>query len=380
MERINIKKIASKYVNKNIPVETSITNMMFIGCILGGAMCLIAAFLVHASWMPTTICACLMFFSLIIYAFAVKTNKFATCAKFAIIIVNFVFFPGIFYTSGGIRGGCLPYFILGIVFSFIIFSGISCWIVTISELIYLSAVILSTYKWPFLVITQAQSDAYTYSMLTLNLILASLFTGIIIRVLLNHNEQEIEKIDCTLNELEDLSIKDPLTKVYNRRYMLEFLQTNIDRSYNFGAQLSIVIFDIDHFKNLNDTYGHLVGDEILKNLCAVIGRKIRNSDIISRYGGEEFIAVFPNAAQEIAFNRAEEIRIKIEDSILSKEVVKTITVSGGVAEYIRGMSVEELIEVADKNLYNAKETGRNKVCMSTDDEIATLIKQEKMNV
>lgn len=380
MKRINIRELTNKYVNKDVPLETSISNMMFIGCIMGGAVCLLAEFIIRASWLSTTICAGFMIFFIVTYEIAIRTKKLAVCSKIAILVANIVFFPSIFYASGGVKGGCLPYFVVGVIFSFIIFSGVSCCAIIVFELFYDSFIVYSTYRWPFLVVQGMRSKEYTYLMLLLNLLLASVCTAIIIRILVNHNRKELDKIDYTLCELEDLLTKDPLTKVYNRRYMLEFLERNIDKSYNFGAQLSIVIFDIDYFKSLNDTYGHLVGDEILKNLCTVVCGKIRNTDIFSRYGGEEFIAVFPNVTKEIAYDRAEEIRKVIEDSTLTNKVNKNITISGGVAQYCKGMTVEELIEVADKNLYTAKELGRNIICMSKDDEIATLIKQEKINI
>lgn len=372
---MNIKEKFQNYYNDKQPIEALVVKMMLLGSCIGGIFCVIAAIIVNAPIQPTIICLCLMAYTLLCYSIAKKTNKYIKWARISILGDNWILFPAIFFTSGGMNGGCMPYFILGVIFCFIVFDGPLCWTICIFQLVLDAFLIYASYRWPILV-SSVNSPEYTSSMLCFNLIIASLVSGIIIKVILNHNENEKKKIDDTLSELEDLSIRDSLTKVYNRRYLMDFIQTNIDRAYNYGATLSIAMFDIDHFKNLNDTYGHLVGDEVLKNLCAVIGRKTRSTDILSRYGGEEFIVVFPNATKETAYKRAEEIRVLVEDSILTKETTETITVSGGISEYIKGMTVEELIDVADKNLYVAKDSGRNQICASQDDEIATLIKQE----
>ena len=121
------------------------------------------------------------------------------------------------------------------------------------------------------------------------------------------------------------------------------------------------MFYIDHFKKINDTYGHLTGDDCIKSLTYIFKRSVRNIDIVCRYGGEEFICVLPTAEDTPAFRRAEQIRASVENTQLSTEIDKKVTISGGVAMYRPGMTPEELIKEADSNLYLAKENGRNQI-------------------
>ncbi|MEG1615020.1 MAG: GGDEF domain-containing protein, partial [Oscillospiraceae bacterium] len=163
-------------------------------------------------------------------------------------------------------------------------------------------------------------------------------------------------------DLRDMSVKDPLTTTYNRRFMFEFLQNEMSKSWELNTPLSIIMLDIDKFKRLNDNYGHLVGDEVLINLSLILKTKCRNDDIVSRYGGEEFLMIYPGVDNEIAIKRAEEIRAAVEEASLSKDVLEDVTVSIGVATYKKGMTNVKFIDEADKFLYKAKEAGRNKVC------------------
>jgi len=144
--------------------------------------------------------------------------------------------------------------------------------------------------------------------------------------------------------------------------MMEYLQSEMKKAWEKGKDLSIVMIDIDKFKRLNDNYGHLVGDEVLINLSSILKSMCRDDDIVSRYGGEEFLMIFPNVDKQTAVNRAEELRKKVEASVLSEEVSDNVTISLGVGSYLCGMSCGKFIEEADKNLYKAKESGRNRVC------------------
>ncbi|MDO5448251.1 MAG: GGDEF domain-containing protein, partial [Clostridia bacterium] len=120
--------------------------------------------------------------------------------------------------------------------------------------------------------------------------------------------------------------------------------------------------DIDKFKRVNDDFGHLVGDEVIKGFAGVLLQSCRNYDVVARYGGEEFILVMPGASEETAYARAEQIRAKVEASSFSEAIDRPVTVSGGVASYVTTYkTVEEFIAAADEHLYTAKETGRNKI-------------------
>ena len=191
-------------------------------------------------------------------------------------------------------------------------------------------------------------------------LLARIKTGI--RIL------RLEKSLREANEqIRRLSITDPLTGCYNRGYLMDFLPVEIKRSIRYEHCLSVIMCDIDHFKKVNDTYGHQAGDIVLKTFVKIISEHLRKGvDWISRYGGEEFLIVLPETDIKGATEAAERLRKIIERSAIdigNKKI--NITASFGVASFdpkrIKKISSDFLINQADKMLYQAKEEGRNRV-------------------
>jgi diguanylate cyclase (GGDEF)-like protein len=171
----------------------------------------------------------------------------------------------------------------------------------------------------------------------------------------------LEKISL-FNEIKTLSIHDGLTGIYNHAFIVEALKDEVERSKRYGSLLSVVLFDIDDFKKVNDTYGHLAGDAVLQKLADFFKGSLRAIDIVGRYGGEEFLAIFPETDGINGYIVAERFRERIENETFSsgEENIK-ITISGGVAHYGHGMDVNKLIKVADDNLYTAKREGKNRI-------------------
>lgn len=164
-------------------------------------------------------------------------------------------------------------------------------------------------------------------------------------------------------EIYRLTTIDGLTQVYNKRYLMETLEREISRAHRYGRPLSIIMFDIDHFKHINDEYGHLAGDYVLKEMASTIKARIRREDIMGRYGGEEFVIVLPEIDHYNAVVFAEKIRRLVERHDFTFEGVRiNVTISIGVATAWKGMeSAEEFIKHADTHLYEAKNSGRNRV-------------------
>jgi len=164
-------------------------------------------------------------------------------------------------------------------------------------------------------------------------------------------------------EIYRLTTIDGLTQVYNKRYFMETLEREIGRAQRYRRDLSLIIFDIDHFKKINDTYGHLAGDHVLKHLALVIKSRIRREDILSRYGGEEFAIILPEIDRHNAVQFAEKIRSLIDKALFKFEDTDIpVTISIGVATYLEELrDVNEFIKVADERLYEAKVQGRNRV-------------------
>jgi len=161
------------------------------------------------------------------------------------------------------------------------------------------------------------------------------------------------------------SLKDPLTNCYNRRFLEEYIVKYEHLAKRQGNTVGIFMLDIDHFKMVNDTYGHQAGDTILKKFASVVRDSIRASDLVFRYGGEEFVVLLPEIKSGAGINVAEKIRTNVESTHIKVDsgVIVHITVSIGVAEFPQdARSLKEAIKFADIALYKAKKSGRNKVC------------------
>ncbi len=162
-------------------------------------------------------------------------------------------------------------------------------------------------------------------------------------------------------EIYRLTTVDGLTQIFNKRYFMETLEREISRAQRYQRSLSLIMFDLDHFKSVNDTYGHLAGDYVLKHLASVIKNRIRREDVIARYGGEEFAIILPEIDHENALVFAEKIRRLVERTQFNFENTPLpITISVGVATATADVTgPDELIRRSDEKLYEAKASGRN---------------------
>ncbi|HPJ28461.1 MAG TPA: diguanylate cyclase [Candidatus Sabulitectum sp.] len=157
---------------------------------------------------------------------------------------------------------------------------------------------------------------------------------------------------------------DSLTEVYNRRVLMERLEQEWNRTRRYSTTVAFIMCDIDHFKNVNDTHGHPTGDQVLERIATLLRKSVRSSDMVGRYGGEEFGIIMVNADRASAASAAERYRKKIESmDFHSRRGEFRVTVSFGVADSRGKDSVNQLINAADRALYKAKETGRNTVCV-----------------
>lgn len=164
-------------------------------------------------------------------------------------------------------------------------------------------------------------------------------------------------------KLNDLLNKDELTKLYNRKYLDHHMNSLINEASEFEFAFGILFFDIDHFKNVNDKYGHNVGDEVLKLVSNTINRNIRSNDILGRWGGEEFVALIRVDSLDELTIIAEKLRIKVMKSyfITTNNAKIEVTISIGGTLFEKNDNIKSLVERADSNMYTSKQSGRNKV-------------------
>jgi diguanylate cyclase (GGDEF)-like protein/PAS domain S-box-containing protein len=171
--------------------------------------------------------------------------------------------------------------------------------------------------------------------------------------------RDISILKAMNENLKKMATTDNLTGIYNRHKFEEMFEIEIDRVLRYESPLTLIMLDIDHFKMVNDTYGHDVGDKVIKNIVAVVNKNIRTTDIFVRWGGEEFIILCPQTDSLNAATLAEKLRGAIEKSTLDK--VGNITCSFGVTSYVKKESKNSFIKRLDSTLYKAKDEGRNTV-------------------
>ena len=177
----------------------------------------------------------------------------------------------------------------------------------------------------------------------------------------------MRRLQAAQKELAQLAVTDELTGLFNRRYFFGRLDEEIDRVSRYGSNMSLIMIDIDYFKNVNDQYGHPIGDVVLSEVARLLSANIRTSDIIARYGGEEFAIMIPSMGVNEASRAADKLRtvIEVNDIMLEGPAIK-VTISAGVADYAtvkseKGSHKDALVREADRALYRAKAEGRNRV-------------------
>jgi len=177
------------------------------------------------------------------------------------------------------------------------------------------------------------------------------------------NRKSMEK------ELRSLAITDPLTGAYNRRHFQDEMQREISRSERYAHPFSLIMFDIDHFKVVNDRFGHEVGDRVLKELTAMIRGRIRTADLLARWGGEEFMILLANTKLRSAVRLAEDLLKQMQAGTFSG--VGRVTASFGVAAYRKGEGIDDILTRVDNLMYKAKRGGRSRLACDPDPSAAT---------
>lgn len=184
-------------------------------------------------------------------------------------------------------------------------------------------------------------------------------TGLVLSAVIDDRGRAVEAMQRVMRHLREQTIRDPLTSLYNRRFLQDYLPREIIRAEREPAPLAVIMIDLDHFKQLNDRAGHQAGDHVLVEVGALLKRHVRGSDIACRYGGEEFALVLPKATLDGAHRRCEEICSAIRRE---RDRLRGVTASLGVALYPEHAGdAEALLRAADQALYEAKAAGRNQV-------------------
>lgn len=279
---------------------------------------------------------------------------------FCSVFLNFFMFPVLFWVTGGVNCGMIFYFILGQSVAALILEGRCRTIVLMLALMFQTLNLYLGFKYPELAYSLNYEERWMDTVSSF--LIVSVFIIAVIIIMSVEYGKEHDKVVSHAEILNQQAITDNLTKLYNRRYLMDNLKKMVETCHTQQNNISIVLFDIDDFKKVNDTYGHLRGDQVLCRFAAILKEKAGEKYIAARYGGEEFVVVLPDCPREAAQQFAEMIRLDVyHDEMLAELTENHFSISGGVTQYQAWMSIEECIRQVDKNLYTAKSSGKNRI-------------------
>ena len=278
-----------------------------------------------------------------------------TLQKPHLLFITFIYVPFLYFQTAGYNGTAFMFAPLGLFLLGIVFTGkLRVTVIALNILDYLVCIMIS-WLYPQTVISHSGPAARLIDLMAATLLS---FSGI--SVLTIYVSKIFEEHNKTLAEL---SIRDALTGIYNRRFIADFLQRELEVAKQTENKFYVLMMDIDHFKRINDTYGHVFGDHVLLACIQAIQSVLRKGDVIARYGGEEFVIVLLPQIPLKAAVLAERIRQAVASLRFRYDV--TVTVSIGVAKCQPDDTVENLISRADHCMYQAKQAGRNQVVFAS---------------
>lgn len=366
----SLKTLASQVYGAQLPIRQRFFNIIFTCGFLVGLAGIFACIQLGSSYEAIMVSATMTFAFPLLAFFGIRSKKHQDkIINLSLAVVNFFIFPALYLTGGEIHCGIPGYFSLGIALTLFLSKGIPGIILTAAESVFYLFIFYVSWRFPAVCVDVpafAKANGvsnFAFQAISSNIFMVCIAIGILSKIIFNMYQKENRVVTESIKKVEEQSTVDPLTAVYNRRYMYSYLRERVNEAQSTGEPLSVVLFDIDKFKNLNDTYGHLLGDDVLKAISCLIRSSCREKEIVARYGGEEFLLILPGFTNEDAHARADNIRKCISASRLSPDLPadKPVTISGGVATFESGMNEEAMVKIADENLYIAKDTGRNRI-------------------
>lgn len=341
--------INRNYFGKDLPLEYRIYMIFFFEALFISILSATTNTLlgkgilgVTLQWAVIVLCIVVLFIPL---------KKRMAIQKPLLLFITFIYIPFLFFQTAGYNGTALLFSLLAIFLLAIIFKGKQRVLAIVLNILVFVACCVVEFLFPDLIVPHA-TEADKLIDLIVALVLSTGGLAIMTVYISNAYEAERERIKTLMNE-------DVLTGAFARRYLYEQLPREISIAQRTKRNLSILMFDLDFFKSINDTYGHSFGDEVLQTVSKAVAAELRPYDIFARYGGEEFVVVLPNTPFDEALLVAERLRKAAEALTYSNGA--TVTISIGATEYHPDESLDTFIERADKHLYEAKNAGRNRV-------------------
>jgi diguanylate cyclase (GGDEF)-like protein len=348
---------------------TEINRIFNIACVVATLFCLLSGIeSIFASLSPILIAN--NFFYTIVLALSFYFSRFKksyrSCRIISIVTLIFIYTPILWIYNGGIRSG-IPYFIL-LFGSFLTVLSISRKETrankTISAMVIgvfcavVIGLILIEFAYPN-IIYQYENQAVQITDIVISLVFALVGNYVIIMAFVYLYYRQLEKAEEYSQKLEALVIRDSMTNLFNHAFVVTRLSEEVARVARRYSALSVIMLDIDFFKKVNDTYGHLFGDEVIKQIAQTLHSNCRAIDTVARYGGEEFLIILPDTSSKMAVIIANRLLNLVQGLHFDNQI--TVTLSAGIAQYEVGDTASGIIEKADSHLYEAKLAGRNQI-------------------
>lgn len=340
--------------------SVEINRIFNLACALGGVFCFLSGVESYfASLSPFLVAGNLAYTAIlfIAYYFSRFRHAFQLSRVISIITLIFGYLPVLWIFNGGTQSS-IPYFI-PMFASFLTISTINRNASRPNRIAIYSVILLLIAVVSGLIVFEHIYPEWVYqytdkSIQSFDIIIGMTFSVICNFLMIMAFEQMYFR---QLDKTEEMAICDSMTGLYNHLFIVSRLDEEIGRSLRYHTPLSVIILDVDHFKKINDTFGHLMGDTVLKQVSRSIKSQCRTVDKIGRYGGDEFLIILPETSLENAAILAKRLQERIEGLTFDEPV--EITISQGIAQYEQGDTINTLIDRADTHLYSAKHSGRN---------------------
>ena len=348
---------------------TPVHRLYNAGCLVAMIFCMLSAVesgLIGLSWV--LIAANVLYSITLAFLYYLSRVKLQHGASriLGIVLLVFIYTPVLWFNNGGSSSG-IPYFIVMFVSFLVILTidennsrreRIFSVAVFATNLLVVTGLIYAEYAHPEKVYVFPSRSTQYFDMAA-GMIFAVFGNFFILKTFVVQHYKDLDEIKKYSKMLEELVQIDSMTGLLNHSHLLTRLDAEIEKSSRYDRPLSLLMLDLDYFKRINDAHGHQFGDEVLIAVASLIKKCSRTVDVPARYGGEEFILVLPETNAKSALVVAQRLRSNLRDMSLSIPV--SVTVSGGIVEYVSGDSAHEMIKRADVLLYQAKENGRNRI-------------------
>ena len=356
-------------LGKHLPVRAQLYCLVFFFGIVIGLLGTAASVLLKSSPAAIAIAAGSSVLFAILWTIAVRKPEHSrNSVMFALFYASFFAIPALYITGGSIYSGVSVFFVLGIALDLFIMEKRQGQIAAAVLSFWYIAVVALSVKFSSVLpeIPAVKTESlrfFSYISIGVTTLLTAILTGTLARIVFAMFRQSSHTLETSIAEMTRRSEIDPLTGLYNRRQLFAQLHDEINYAQETNEPLSVILFDIDDFKDVNDKFSHPVGDTVIHNVADILMEARSKSDSAARYGGEEFLMILPGRTLEEALELADDIRIKISSSKLAPEIPKSspVTVSAGAAQFSENMTERDLVNAADSKMYLAKSNGKNRV-------------------